>query len=158
MARTVRPPHPNEHDETVREKLEHALTEEVLIPVPDKATAAVLRSRFYNLVRAHKDWETGRHSEFKSIRTKLLKAERVIAMRPHYTFPADQFPYVLVLDTRDEAAVVIELAVSTSTSIPLTRAPHLARAEDAPEEETSTPLDEDPYLKIMKTYGGGNGA
>ncbi len=151
---TIRQAHPSNHDENIRLLLEKALTEEVLIPCPDRATAKTVRARFYSLLRAHKEWETPEHLEgkYSGFRSKLISTSKVVAVRPGYIVSPSVNPWTLVIDYRDDAANAVLAAVSSVPSVSMTRSdPKLAHVDnnlsDLPDEDAGP-----NFLDIMDRY------
>ncbi len=144
----ARPAHPKSHDARLRDILEKALHEERLIPCPDFATTKLIRSRLREIIRAHKEWRTGEHMKYKSIRFKILETHLILPVRPSYDADDSRFPFTLCLDSRDPMDEILDLAAG-STSTPLTRAPQNASLPAGLEDEDD---EEDGFERLTSIY------
>jgi hypothetical protein len=152
----TRPAHPSTHDETLRERLSAATKAEVIIPCQDRATASLVRSRIWALVKAHKAWGTEDYKLLSGLRTKLVDAFQVKQRRPHLDLDPMLTPFCLILDTKDNAAKAIANAYVITPDSP--SIPQIA-ANLPPRQEPLIDLegDEDEefsYEKAMERYKG----
>jgi hypothetical protein len=151
----ARPAHPDKHDERLRSLLEQALSEEVLIPCPDMAHAKLMRSKFKEIIRAHREWETGQHLRFKGLRFRLRQTHELQSARPHYLADEKRHPYTLAMDRRSVLDEILSSVSTSSTSVPLTNKTTEARA-DEPDEWDYDPDEEedssDDYDKLAHLY------
>lgn len=145
---TSRPAHPDTHDPTVRERLKQAIEGEVIIRCRDKGTAALVRSRIWALVKAHRFWQTKTCPLISNLRTKLVDTYRVNALRPGANIDPEEHPFCLILDTRDEAAKALETAIISNAETPLTRSSEPATVSETLLDDDDENSNDDFYSSL----------
>jgi len=159
----ARPAHPKEHDKRLQKILLDALKTEKLVPCPDIATAKLIRSRFREIIRAHKEWDTGDYRHYRRIRTKIHHTHIVLPVRPNFSVDKERFPYILSLDAREIMDDILyqvegqrswtEDSFNRTSPPPLTRAPQNASATFLSSADFDDDDDEaDPYELITSRY------
>lgn len=147
----ARQAHPGEHDPRIREHLENSLTSEVLIPCPDLATAKLIRSRFYSLIRAHRQHRTKQRDSFRHFSSRIIATSRVQIIRPHYSADCLDFPLTLILDGRSLTDDILDHAVTSEPRVQMTSRPEDGLSSD-PDDLLPPEDEEDVYDAIASRY------
>ncbi len=147
----ARPAHPGDPAPRISEHLENCLHSEVLVPCPDLATAKLIRSRFYALVRAHREYKTKHADSFKHFSSRIIATSRVQVIRPHYSADCVDFPLTLILDGRSLTSDILDMAVTSEPPVQMTARPEDGLSSD-PEDLLPPEEEEDVYDAIASRY------
>lgn len=146
----ARPAHPRSHDSRLTQALDEALGNgEKLLPCPDLASTKLMRSRIRELIRAHKEWDTGEFNRYRRIKTKIHHTHLILPVRSEYLVDSTRFPFTLALNSRDVMDEILGNAVSTEGHIPLTRRPQDASSAIELDDDDDQPQDENHYFNII---------